>query len=898
MAPPSEVGRRDTHPGGTATKTPALTKTNAQPDTSANGHAKPMVSRTVFATSRAAEFLELRALQAQTGQPVDAFGDVVIKELIDNALDAAETASRAPVVEIQTSASDGVVYITVADNGAGITPDTVTKLCDFTVLVSDKARYRGPARGAQGNAFKTLLGIPFALLIMEPVVIESHGVRHELRVTEQFGAVEVIQESAPSDRVIGTSVTVPLPDDLEIDPERWAYAAALVNPHASITVVDQAHAAGRVEPVFYKPSDVGWSKWTPSMPSSPHWYDRAAFTALIYSYIHEIDCTGIDVPLGRFITEFDGLSGSVKQKAIRTAAPGITHLSGLDGRNDVIAALHDAMLHHAKPTPAGRLGSIGEDHYERLLDDTYGVLRVWYKMTTAVADGVPWVIEVAVADTIDPGSTWFACNHAPAFDDPLGRAFLSAGDINTFGAGSFLAAADADDTSSGGNRAAVVHVICAAPQFVDKGKVALVVPESVRIQAAKALDGATKTLHREAEQRRKDARKADRIRQQALKAERENRWSIKDAVFEVLLEAKEAAGREVAARTLFYKVRPLVQDYTDAELNYSYFTQTLLPEYERTVAPLPGLYYEARGALHHPHDGATVPLGTREVEAYIPPSWQFDKILYVEKKGLEAQLAPYQLGERYDMAIIYGQGYSPTACRNLLARSDIREMTIFVLHDADINGYNIARTLGEATRRMPYHSVDVIDLGLTVPQAIDFGLETEAFTRRMELPADLELDDDALEWFTGEPFQAGYNKVHYKCTRCELNAFSADELAEYIEAGLQTHGAATKVMPPSDVLAEHAELTRDEILADLVAQVVDIDGVVHQVVASHPNLIGVHEERVRAGFTDAPAKSWRSVVEGLVLEDINAKIELEDTIRAHLLERLSALENDEEPNDE
>ena len=89
------------------------------------------------------------------------------------------------------------------------------------------------------------------------------------------------------------------------------------------------------------------------------------------------------------------------------------------------------------------------------------------------------------------------------------------------------------------------------------------------------------------------------------------------------------------------------------------------------------------------------------------------------------------------------------ACRDLLARTEFRDMTIFVLHDADTDGYNIARTLGEATDRMPDHNIEVIDLGLTVPQAIDYGLETEQFTRKVELPADLVLDEDAREWFTG-----------------------------------------------------------------------------------------------------------------------------------------------------
>ena len=109
-------------------------------------------------------------------------------------------------------------------------------------------------------------------------------------------------------------------------------------------------------------------------------------------------------------------------------------------------------------------------------------------------------------------------------------------------------------------------------------------------------------------------------------------------MFAVLPQAKAAAGHHVAARTLYYKVRPLIQQYTDKELDYAYFSQTLLPEYERTVAPLPGLYYEARGALHHPHDDQIIRLAPAKWQAYIPPSWQFDKVLYIEKEGLEAQL--------------------------------------------------------------------------------------------------------------------------------------------------------------------------------------------------------------------------------------------------------------------
>jgi DNA topoisomerase-6 subunit B len=110
------------------------------------------LERVTFSVSRAADFLEPRALVSQTGRPEHKFGEVAIKELVDNALDACETAGVAPEVEVTICAAGDVTLLTVADNGAGIAPDVVERVLDFATLTSDKALYRSPARGAQGNA--------------------------------------------------------------------------------------------------------------------------------------------------------------------------------------------------------------------------------------------------------------------------------------------------------------------------------------------------------------------------------------------------------------------------------------------------------------------------------------------------------------------------------------------------------------------------------------------------------------------------------------------------------------------------------------------------------------------------------------------------------------------------
>src|SRR5215212_11431985 len=132
------------------------------------------LERTTFETSRAAEYFDARQLSTLTGVAQDEFASVVLKELIDNALDACETHEVAPEVVVEvpaeqahytngTSRDDGLINIAITDNGTGIPPETVRKVLNFDTRTSDKAAYRSPTRGAQGNALKTVIGIPYAL---------------------------------------------------------------------------------------------------------------------------------------------------------------------------------------------------------------------------------------------------------------------------------------------------------------------------------------------------------------------------------------------------------------------------------------------------------------------------------------------------------------------------------------------------------------------------------------------------------------------------------------------------------------------------------------------------------------------------------------------------------------
>ncbi len=58
------------------------------------------LERTTLRTSRLLDFCSEKELIAQTGHQTDAWPLVVLKELVDNALDACEEAEVAPVIEV------------------------------------------------------------------------------------------------------------------------------------------------------------------------------------------------------------------------------------------------------------------------------------------------------------------------------------------------------------------------------------------------------------------------------------------------------------------------------------------------------------------------------------------------------------------------------------------------------------------------------------------------------------------------------------------------------------------------------------------------------------------------------------------------------------------------------
>jgi DNA topoisomerase VI subunit B len=775
----------------------------------------PTLERQVFTVSRAAEYFDASELEKLTGQPRRGFAAVVLKELLDNALDAAETAGKPPQLEVTVSRSEGLLTLAITDNGPGMSAELVQRILDFNTRTSDKKVYKTPTRGAQGNALKTILGLPFALGAKAPVVIEANGQRHAVFAhVDPAGIIRTDHNATPSSRTTGSRLEVTLPDEgLQLDATRWARAFSLFNPHATVRISDSgepsehANSAGRISDSYRSSVTFPtlWRKFLPTDLPSAWWFSLSDLETLIFAHVARARESGANPTLRDFVRQFKGLAGTAKAKAVTGRLSGINRISDFEHAPHLIEDLRQAMLEAAPAPSANVLGLVGPDHFRRCFAEWYGVKRYWYKKTTEVIDGLPFAFEVAIAETVEPGHTYHALNFSPTFDDPLKRVHLEADKIETQGALNFLRQGRAlSSWDCDASTAVAYHLVSPALTMLDRGKsnVDVTLEQSEKIAAA--LWKACKDLHADFKRVERDAAKAERRDEQRYREHRREEFKLTEAVVEVLPEAYQAATDAgvylVSARDLYYVVREKIQAYTSRSLEFGYFSQNLLVDYQLNYGPLPLLYYKPRGILYEPHTKRETPLGTREVQAYDFPAWVYNKILYVEKDGVGEGLKP--LAERYDMAIISAEGYASEAARILFSQADKEQnYQLFVLHDADPYGYNIARTLAEETRRMPGYSVEVIGLGFKLEEALEMGLPTETFVRKTALPRSLKLTETERKHFEGR--RSGHKS--WICERVELNALRPSQRLEYVEAKLNEHGATAKVIPPASVVTKAAE---------------------------------------------------------------------------------------------
>jgi DNA topoisomerase VI subunit B len=442
----------------------------------ARSGAAKQLERATFRTSRLLDFCSRKELVAQTGHRPAAWPLVVLKELLDNALDACEDAARPPRVLVAAN-SDG---ITVSDNGTGIPPETVQGVLDFAVRVSSREAYVSPTRGAQGNALKTVVAMPFVLDGSEGYAeITARGVRHGITLkVDRIRQEPVIEHRQTRERAVktGTTVRVAWPVSacsLDRVRDRFLQIAAdytVVNPHLTLTT-DWFGETAQV-----KATDPRWRKWLPSNPTSAHWYGEEPFARLLAGYLtHDADHDR-QRTVREFVAEFDGLTGTGKQTKVLDAtglkrAP-LTQLKrGGEIDTRLAGKLLAAMRANSKPVKPRRLGAIGRENLKlKFLAEGCQPESFTYKRRFgATDDGLPYVLETAFGYRPGARSRRFVTgvNWSPGILNPFRE-------LGEFGQ-SLDGILEQYRTGRDEPVMLLVHVACPKVEYTDRGKSAVVV---------------------------------------------------------------------------------------------------------------------------------------------------------------------------------------------------------------------------------------------------------------------------------------------------------------------------------------------------------------------------------------------------------------------------------------
>jgi len=797
--------------------------------------AAALLDRTAFTTSRALDFFGASELTRQIGHPSELWPLALLKELLDNALDACEGAGVAPDIVVTIEPD----YLTVQDNGPGLPAAVLERSLDYLVRVSDKRYYVSPTRGQLGNALKCLWAAPFVAGHEQGgVEVSAGGVTHRVRT-----ALDIItREPKPSHMMTndglvrnGTRIRLHWPGiagylaDAEpgafynVDATLLLAGFATLNPHASLTLLRDHDGRAGTRRWRWPPTCPGWRKWQPNDPTSPHWYDVEGLRALIAAYLAEERRGAKARTVREFLAEFRGLAGSARQKAITdqldlTGAALHDLVRGDDGDPARVRTLLDAMRRQARPVAPEALGSVGEQHLLGRLVEVYGAANARYKKVAGTTDGLPYVLEVAFGIAGDlsardrlllVGRNWSPLLRAPAeLATLLGQQRVDPHDPVIV----------------------VVHLACPRLEHTDAGKTALILPPELRAVLARALAGATAEWKRT----KRQADRADRVREEdlaRLRRERQAPLSIKAAAFAVMADAYRLASANGSlpanTRQVMYAARPRVLELTGGTCwsDANYFTQHLLPDYlsehpEATASW--DVVFDARGHLYEPHTGHEVPLGTLAVRRYLAdwrdapdsaldattlptllptrgPAQRYRFALFVEKEGFLPLFHAARLAERYDLAIMSTKGVSVTASRLLLERLSRAGVTILVLHDFDKTGFTIAHTLRSDTRRYAFATTPrVVDLGLRLADVRAMGLQSEpvdydsTVDPRRNLRACGATEDEAN--FLVQPRRGCWTGQ-----RVELNAMTSDQFLRWLTEKLEEVGAE-KVTPDAATL--------------------------------------------------------------------------------------------------
>jgi hypothetical protein len=236
---------------------------------------------------------------------------------------------------------------------------------------------------------------------------------------------------------------------------------------------------------------------------------------------------------------------------------------------------------------------------------------------------------------------------------------------------------------------------------------------------------------------------------------------------------------------------------------------------------------DPRGTLHIPNatDPVHIPCGTIAIDSHLakhngriadpydgiesrqfPIEWsslaagqRYQAVLYIEKEGFGPMLEEANIGSRFNIAILSCKGQSVVAARKYVDHVCRVNggVPLLVVHDFDKSGFEISQCLtrvSESAREKDLvqyefqNEINVTDLGLRLVDEEKYDLQSETVQFKGNFP------DDTIATLEEQEFLESGERV-------ELNAFTAPQFIEWIEAKLTETGLDKPFIPDVKVIS-------------------------------------------------------------------------------------------------
>lgn len=719
----------------------------------------------------------------KTGISKSSWKFVILKEIIDNALDAIEPLLDKRIT-INYKIIDREKHLQIYDNGAGISTDIINQIYVFSKYVSKNRHHITPSRGKQGNGLKTIISICY-LMGYRLVWHTSDGkmIENILDVSEvEYGRLlyttkELGETNFRGIEIVGYDTS-------------YSYLLSIVEKYAKCnTDVTFLVSFCGIYEQEYKATALPVDK---SKNVSISFYDYHSFVFLL----REQDG---NMTYKQFLGDYFSNTRIKNQSAFKCK------IKDIDFQDN---SFQDDFL---------QLQSLQKAKQYTLLKSHLMGLK--YSMNTQilvekgndlnVKTYVPCIVEFDVKKVDDKSDKGYYAkcecyvNNTITYRDGLSIVY----DEGYYEIGTRKCRPSsilAELLSLYNDYEFVFHFISPYFSFKDHGKTQI----DISCFILELCQELKKVIS-------KEKKKYDALREKPI----ENTDLLRPYMDEAFNLASTNGKYAITSRQMWYKIRELSGAPEEA-YNHA-FSQTVLtewirkhPEYEDKIN------FANRGVFYigEKQDG----LGTANVRNFInnigkAPNtfncyggvsdnvyiddnfnveYKYDKVLYIEKTGFDDIFKTEKIGEKYHMIIVSGQGFATRAAKTILYALQNKGLKLYCMHDLDISGVNIFKSFQTVNDKFE-HTIDIEDLGITIEDVYRYGIQPEQVEKgKTDRDKLLSMSDEYKRFFDGGTY---YNRV-------ELNAFTTEQILEIMDRKLSSINNLPKINLMNTFDVDHAAL--------------------------------------------------------------------------------------------